>query len=256
MRKALVGLLAMSLLTACSGNPDAGKEVLNVAAASDLTGVFAELEKDFEAANPGVNLVATFGSSGMISTQIRNNGPFDVYLSADAEYPKALVSEGFGEAADLFTYATGQLVVWCRKDCGVDPATIANGIDPKIEHFAIANPQHAPYGKAAMAALHSMKLDAAVKDKLVIGESVTQAAAYVQSGSAQAGMVSASMTYLKETMNVGPSWVVPPDKYPKMEQTGMIVKTTQHRAAAEKFREFILSEKSKAALLKWGFGPL
>ncbi len=244
----------MCLLTACSGSNDK-KEVLNVAAASDLSGVFPELEKAFEQANPGVNVIATFGSSGMISAQIRNSGPFDVYLAADTEYPNALVKDGFGDAPDLFTYATGQLVIWCRRDLGVDPATIANGVDPKIEKFAIASPQHAPYGKAAIAALRSMKLDAAIRDKLVIGESVSQAAAYVTSGSAQAGMVSASMTLLAETKDVGPSWVVPQDKYPKMEQTGMIVKATQHRATAEKFREFLLGEKSKAALAKWGFGP-
>src|SRR5580658_1547519 len=171
------------LLAAC-GRPAPRK--LTVAAASDLQFALAEGARQFQQQHPEVELALNYGSSGNFYSQIRNGAPFDVYLSADVQYPRDLAKDGLVPADSVFLYANGKIVVWVPASSTLDPATALR--DPAVRRIAIANPQHAPYGRAAESALRSMGLYDTVQKKLVLGENISQTLQFVQSGAADAGI--------------------------------------------------------------------
>ena len=148
-----------------------------------------------------------YGSSGNFFAQIGNRAPFDVFLSADVEYPRRLVSAGIGPANSVFTYAVGRLVVWVPAGSPLDPATALR--DPRVKHVAIANPQHAPYGRAAQAALRSLGLYQSVEPKLVLGENIAQTLQFVESGAADAGIVALSLALAPPVRARGRYWEIP-----------------------------------------------
>src|SRR5262249_51768167 len=143
----------------------------------------------------GTKIDVTYGSSGNFYSQIQNGAPFDLFFSADIEYPTKLAAAGIADRTTLYKYAIGRIVIWTPPDAKLDGAreawkTLSNDFVQKI---AIANPQHAPYGRAAVAAMQNAKLYDEVKSKLVFGENISQAAQFVQSGSAQAGILALSL---------------------------------------------------------------
>src|SRR5262249_40203079 len=154
----------------------AAAQDLTVAAASDLQSALPGIAADFEK-QTGHKVVVSYGSSGNFFTQIQNGAPFDVFLSADIDYPRRLESAGLGERGTLTDYARGRIVLWTRRDSGID---ISRGIevltDSRVRRIAIANPDHAPYGRAAVAALQATHIDDRVRDKLVKGENISQTA--------------------------------------------------------------------------------
>jgi molybdate transport system substrate-binding protein len=159
-------------------------EGLAVAAASDLQTALPEIVSRFEK-DTGQQVRLTFGSSGNFFTQLQNGAPFDVFLSADIDYPRRLEQSGLAERGSLYSYATGRLVLWTRNDSGID---VHRGLetlaDQRVHRISIANPEHAPYGRAAVAALRHEGVYDRVREKLVFGENISQAAQFVQSGSA------------------------------------------------------------------------
>src|SRR5687768_5939385 len=158
---------------------EARAQDVRIAAASDLQAALPELIARFEKES-GLRLQANFGSSGNFFTQIQNGAPFDLYLSADSEYPRRLHAAGAGDAP--VAYGTGRLVLWTRTDSGVD---IRRGLqallDPRVRRIAIANPTHAPYGRAAVAALRAQGLYDKLRDRFVLGENISQTAQFAQS---------------------------------------------------------------------------
>ncbi|MBK5256579.1 MAG: molybdate ABC transporter substrate-binding protein, partial [Vicinamibacteria bacterium] len=171
---------------------------LRIAAASDLRFALDEALVGFRSMYPSVQIEATYGSSGSFFAQIREGAPFDVFLSGDADYAERLSNEGLGEPP--FAYAIGRLVLAVRKDSGFDPRGFAELLKgPGIRRLAIANPAHAPYGRAAVATLRSWKIYDAVAPRLVFGESVSQAAQYVDAGAAQAGLIALALTRVKDS---------------------------------------------------------
>jgi molybdate transport system substrate-binding protein len=185
-------LLVLGLLSAASTllAPPAlatGPPGLRIAAASDLRFALEELLTTFRAAHPGVPVEASYGSSGNFFAQIREGAPFDVFLSADSEYARRLAGEGLGDAP--FPYALGRLAVVVSKDSGLDPKGFGDLLKgAAIRRLAIANPAHAPYGRAAEATLRTWKVHDLTVNKLVMGDSVSQAVQFVDSGAAQAGV--------------------------------------------------------------------
>ena len=239
-------LLLCLLLAGCGRRAEPHK--VTIAAAADLRFALDEISREFRAAHPDVDLQAAYGSSGNFYAQIRNQAPFDVFLSADAEYPRKLVEEGIGARDSLFVYAAGRIVVWVPASSPLDPATALRAAS--VRHVAIANPQHAPYGRAAEAALRSLGLYDGVAGKLVLGENVAQTLEFVQSGAADVGIVALSLALAPPVRGQGRYWEVPAEAYPKIEQGGVILKDSN---AAREFRAFLLAAGGRRILKEYGF---
>jgi molybdate transport system substrate-binding protein len=224
---------------------------IRVAAASDLTFVLDELGRNFQSAT-GNRVRATFGSSGNFVNQIENGAPFDVFLSADLDYPRRLVDAGLADPDSLTVYATGELVLWAPRT-----SLVAKGMDalrdPSVRRIAIANPEHAPYGRAAVAALKHDRLYDRVKDKLVLGENVSQAAQFTESGNAEVGIVPASL--IAGGLATGSSWAIPREAYPPIEQGGVVLRRTRDPQTARAFLRYLSGAAARQVLSRYGLFP-
>lgn len=231
------------------------RKQVSVAAAADLKFAFDELIGQFEQESPEIRVQVTYGSSGNFFAQLTNRAPFDIYFSADMTYPRQLVKNGMADKESEFLYAIGQIVVWLRNESPLDVEKL--GIeslrDPTIRKIAIANPQHAPYGRAAEAALQHFDLTDAVQDKLVFGENVAQTAQFVESGAADVGIIALSLAKAPALRDKGRYWLVPLDAYPKMEQGSVILNWAKDRQATERFRSFVAGPKGREILARYGF---
>lgn len=194
----------------------AHSEELSVAAAADLTYCVPVINDAFQKANPGAVVKVSFGASGNFFAEIRNGAPFNVFLSADINYPRTLAKDGFGE--EPVKYAEGRLVLWTMNS-GLD---ISRGLavlgDASVKYVAVANPDHAPYGRAAKAALMHEHLWDALTPKLVFGENISQTAQFVQTGNADAGLVAMSLVAAPSMAHAGHFYEIPADDYPPLEQ--------------------------------------
>src|ERR1700674_5646923 len=240
---------AVMLLVASS----ARAQEIRVAAAADLRFALNELAGQYEK-QVGTRVNVTYGSSGNCVVQIQNGAPFDLFLSADLEYPRKLEAAGLAESGTLFEYARGRIVIWTRRDVPIDVATQAWNalLSSTVEKIAIANPAHAPYGRAAVAALKNAGIFEQVKSKLVYGENISQAAQFVQSGNAQAGIVALSLA-LSPPMQDGKRWEIPADMHPAIEQGAILLKGARNKAQARAFLGFVKSAEARATLEKRGF---
>lgn len=249
MRIWLAALLSSALIM---GQQPRGAS-LGIAAASDLQHVLPELVRAFEAES-GHTVRITFGSSGTFHAQIANGAPFDLFLSADVDYPRTLARDGKADAGSLRTYAAGQLVLWSRSDSGVD---VQRGLivlaEPTVTRVAVANPAHAPYGRAAMAALEATGLTARVRPKLVLGENASQAAQFAQSGNAQAGLLPLALALAPALKSAGRYAVVPAHLHPPILQAAIIVSASPRKTAAEEFLRFFTRESTTVRLAAAGF---
>ncbi len=257
MRRTLATLALAASGAAALASALAGAEppqrALAVAAAANLKLAMDELKRAFEARRPGIEVTVATGASGAFVAQIRNGAPFDLFFSADREYPQKLVEEGLG--GPEVVYAVGKLVVWTPKGSPIDVGRVGLRAlaDPAVKKIAIANPAVAPYGRAALAALEAEGILAAVKDRLVLGESVSQAAQFAQSGAADAALVPSSLTLSPELAggNVHP---VPPRSYPPLEQSAVVLKGARDPALAKAFLDFVTGQAGRQILLRHGYG--
>jgi molybdate transport system substrate-binding protein len=228
-------------------------QTLHVAAAADLQFAMSDLSNQYQT-QTGTKILATYGSSGNFQAQIANGAPFDLFFSADTTYPTQLVKSGAADAASLMVYAQGHLVLWAP--AGSNLRLGERGFDalkdPHVQKIAIANPEHAPYGRAAVAALQNAGLYDEIKPKLVLGENISQTAQFVQSGSAQIGMIALSLTYAP-SMKGGELWEIPSKYYPSILQDAVVVSSSRNKAAANAFLNFVKSEQGRAILAKYGF---
>jgi molybdate transport system substrate-binding protein len=227
---------------------------LTVAAASDLKFALDEAIRQFKAQHADIDVQPIYGSSGNFYTQITNKAPFDVFMSADMEYPHNLEKNGLVLDGSEFTYAVGRIVVWTRSDSPLDTHLgMQVLLDPSIKKISIANPDHAPYGRAAVAAMQKYGVYEKVKDKFVMGENVSQALEFIDSGTAQVGIVAMSLATAPNVSARGKYFEVPLDSYPRMDQGGVILKYVRDRQAAEQFRTFILSPECRTLFKRFGF---
>jgi molybdate transport system substrate-binding protein len=226
---------------------------LTIAAAADLQFAFQDLGTQFEK-QTGISVRVTYGSSGNFATQIENGAPFDLFFSADIQYPQKLISEGFAEAGSLYRYADGKLVLWVPNASKLDlNKGMSVLLDPSVRKIAIANPKHAPYGRAAAAAMKAAGVYEKVESKLVLGENISQAAQFVQSGTADVGLVALSLAVSPGMKATGRHVEVSAKDYPAIEQGAAIVKQSRNKAAAEKFLDFMKTTAAKATLERYGF---
>lgn len=243
-------LILLSLLSAalfCSA------QEITVAAAADLQFVLPEVAARFEK-QTGSHVRLVFGSSGNFVAQIQNGAPFDVFFSADVDYANNLEAAGLAEPGSLSEYAKGKIVLWLPHGSTFN---LSRGLelllDPGIKKIAIANPQHAPYGRAAVAALRHEGLYDRVKDKLVLGENVSQAASFVVSGSADAGVVALSLALAPSLKDKGKYVEVPADEYPAIRQAAVILKSSKQKTAAHEFLSYATSASAGDLWTNYGF---
>jgi molybdate transport system substrate-binding protein len=250
MMRSLSILVCLLFLTS-----NAHGQTLRVAAASDLQFAMKDLGSQYEKEN-GSKVEVSYGSSGNFLLQIENGAPFDIFFSADATYPQKLVESGKAEKESLFIYAQGHLVIWAP--VGENLQIGSKGFDAlkdsRVIKIAIANPEHAPYGRAAVAALKKAGIYDELKSKLVLGENISQAAQFAESGSAQVGIIALSLTYA-ESMKAGDLWEVPLELYPPILQAAVIVNSSPNKATAIKFLNYVKSDKGRGLLSKYGFTP-
>ncbi len=219
------------LIGACLllGSVEARAQTLTVAAASDLQSVLPQIAERFQR-ETGHAVTLTFGSSGNFLAQIQNGAPFDLFFSADIDYPKQLEMAGLTEPGTLYNYAIGKIVVWTRSDSGID---VRRGLaaldDPRIRKIAIANPEHAPYGRAAVAALQRQQLYEKVRGKLVLGENISQAAQFVQSGNAEVGILALSLALAPALASSGRISSFRDSLYPPIDQGAVILRQSKNK---------------------------
>jgi molybdate transport system substrate-binding protein len=254
--RASLALLLCPLLAAPVFSAAAPPVTLSIAAASDLRFAMPELAARFEQ-QTGAKLNVTYGSSGNFFAQMQSGAPFDLFFSADSDYPRRLASAGLADPATLYEYALGRLVLWVPADSPVDVAHRGWDalLDPAIRKIAIANPRHAPYGRAAVVALKSAGIYDCVERKLVYGENISQTAQFVQSGNAQAALLAYSLAVSPALQSAGKYWEVPATAHPPLLQAAIVLQSSPRKALAQSFLQFLKSPEAQAILRRNGFTP-
>jgi molybdate transport system substrate-binding protein len=262
MRAAVAVLLAVAagiafwLLYSRPTPPAAApRREVTVAAAADLQFALGEVIAEFERRHPDVAVKVTYGSSGQFFAQLSNDAPFDLYLSADVEYPRKLIEQGRAVTGSEFVYAVGHLVVWVPNGSplDLDALGIRAVLDPAVRKVAVANSKYAPYGRAAEAALKHFGVYDQVKDRLVLGENIAQTAQFVESGAADVGLIALSLALAPAMRDRGRYWAVPLDAYPRLEQGGCILSRANDKESTQALRAFIMGAGGRAILPKYGF---
>ena len=236
-----------------SGGGPAHRHVA-VAAAADLRFALDELTAAFRRAHAEVDVAVSYGSSGNFYTQLLNRAPFDVFLSADLDYPKKLAQQGLTRGP-VFAYAVGRIVLWVPASSPIDVSALGmNALAaPQVSHIAIANSAHAPYGRAAEAAMKTSGIYDRVQPKLVFGDNVGQALQFVQSGSADIGIVALSLAVSPAAASAGRFWEVPLTMYPRVEQGGTMLDWASDPEAARLLCDFITGSRGRGTLKRFGF---
>lgn len=248
MKRFLAGIL----LFLCVVNP-AGAEEIAVAAASDLNFAIKELIAEYEK-QTSQHVKLSLGSSGNFYAQLQQGAPFDLYFSADIGYPQKLEEAGLTVPGSLYRYAIGRVVLWAPKR---SPLDVSKGMtvlrEPSIRKIAIANPKHAPYGRAAVAAMERAQVYADVKDRLVLGENISQAAQFIESGACDVGIIALSLALAPAMKSAGSYWEIPAEAHPPLEQGAVVMKHSKQQAAAGQFLEFMKSVQGQEIMTRYGF---
>jgi molybdate transport system substrate-binding protein len=220
----------------------------NVAVAANFTEPAKQIAALFKQ-KTGDDAILSFGASGPFFTQITHDAPFQVFLSADEERPKAAVQAGFAVPESLFTYAIGKLVLWSKV---VD---VANGEEAlkagAFSKLSIANPAAAPYGTAAIETMKALDVYDALKTKIVQGNSIAQAFQFVDTRNAEVGFVALSQLF---GVTAGTRWLVPERLYTPIRQDAVLLKKGENDEASKAFLEFLKGPEARAIIEKFGYG--
>jgi molybdate transport system substrate-binding protein len=247
----LRSLRFLPLLLLLLSGPAAAEEAV-VAVAANFTEVAERLEQSFERQS-GHTLTLVAGSTGKLYAQIVHGAPFDAFLAADQESPGRLEKEGRAVAGSRFTYATGSLTLWSPEPGRVGSDGAATLRQGKFRLLAIANPELAPYGAAAKQALEKLGLWDRLKDRIVMGETIGQAHAFVASGNAEIGFVALSSVLSPRNETKGSRWDVPPDLHAPIRQDAVLLARGAGNPAARGFLDFLRSAKAKAVIESFGY---
>jgi len=228
---------------------------LAIAAASDLQAALPEVVRGFER-SASATVEVSFGSSGNFFAQIQNGAPFDLFLSADLDYPTRLAAAGVADGSSLYRYATGRIALWTRRGSGIDVSKgLAVLTEPRVRRIAIANPEYAPYGRAAVAALRQAKLYDTLRSKFVLGENISQTAQLVDSGNADAGILALSLVLGPALQASGTYAEIPASAHPPIEQGAIIVSASRNKALAREFLAYFRRPETNTLLHRFGFTP-
>lgn len=248
MRRYVLTLLVVA--AACASkteqNASGAAPTVRVAAASDLARAFTDIGKDFKA-QTGIEVVFDFGSSGLLAKQIEQGAPFQLYAAANRAFAEQVVKAGKCDAATLALYSRGRVILWGKNGA---PTKIGDIVDPKYKRIAIANPDHAPYGKAAKQAMEKAGVYDTVKDRLVLAENVQQAMTYAKEGSVDVAFAALSLTMASDAKGYLP---VELDLHEPLEQTMVVCGTGPASDAARKLATFIVGDKGRGIMERFGF---
>ena len=243
--KSLLAAFAVAAASLLTAQADAAQT--KVAVAANFTDAAKEIAGAFKT-KTGHDAVLSFGSSGQFMTQITQDAPFEIFLSADDERPKKLVAQGLGVTGSEFTYAIGKLVLWSKQPGLVQgEATLK---DAKFAKLSICNPVAAPYGAAAVEAMKSLKLYDALRPKFVEGANISQAYQFVETGNAELGFVALSQLGPNDT---GSRWVVPQELYTPIRQDAVLLKSGAETEAAHAFIDFLKGPEARAIIKRYGY---
>lgn len=224
---------------------------VQVAVAANFTAPIKDIAVQFEK-DTGHRLVAAFGPTGGLYTQIKNGAPFEVFFAADSKTPAKLEAEGEIVPGSRFTYAVGKLVLWSSDEAYVDDKGEVLKKNA-FKHVAIANPRTAPYGLAATQVLDKLGLTAAVGPKLVEGTNITQAYQFVSTGNAELGFVAMSQVSKDGKFTSGSAWVVPADLYDPIRQDAVILSKGKDSEAARALVNYLKGPKAAAVIRAYGY---
>ena len=244
----LLALLVVSL--ACRGTraPSSASAELTVAAASDLTPAFEEIGREFEASQK-IKVVFVFGSTGMLTKQIENGAPFDLFAAANVSYIDQLDAKGLIVPETKRVYARGRIAMWTVGDSPLKIEKIEDLARPEVQRIAIANPDHAPYGQAAREALTTARIWDAVQPRLVYADNIRQTLQFAETGNVEVAIVALSVSVRSKGR-----WVLIPEELHKPIDQGMgIIKGTKNEEAARAFSDFVNGAQGREIMKKFGF---
>lgn len=229
----------------------AGK--LTIAAAADLKFALDEAVHTYRKNNPQDEIKVVYGSSGKLFTQIQQGAPYDLYFSADIDYPKRLMTEGL-TAGQVTPYARGRIVLWApQAQRDASKMSLEDLVNPQIKRIAIANPKHAPYGKRAEEALKATKVWSQIEPKLIYGENISQTAQFVQTRNAEVGIIALSLALGPELAKQGNYWLIPDTLHTPLAQGFVVTKRAEHHGLAQKFSRFMTTPEVRKIMMKYGF---
>ncbi len=246
---ASIALVGLAATFGCSPRiPAEPKAEIIVAAAADLAPAFEELGRQFEQAT-GTRVTFSFGSTGTLAKQIENGAPVDLFAAANVEFVDQLEREGLILVETKALYARGRIAIWTRADSAVKIEGIEDLARQEVARVAIANPGHAPYGRAAREALESAGLWKAVEPKLVYGENVRQTMQYAETGNADAAIIALSLSVRSN----GRWTIVPEELHKPLDQALAVIKGSRLEQEARRFAKFINGSEGRSTMRKYGF---
>lgn len=243
--------LFCAIVILASSSLQAGQ--MSITAASDLQYAMKDIIKAYLRKNPDDSVSAVYGSSGKAFSQIENGAPYDMFFSADISYPQKLKTSG-SAISDPKPYAIGRMTVWVAKSSGLDARKgIRLLTDPKVRKIAMANPEHAPYGRIARQVMEHYKMYDNVKNRIVLGENIQQTAQFVQTGAADVGMIAYSLALAPVLAKEGNYYLVPENTHKPIVQGYVLLKPAAENQTARKFERFIGSAEARAIFKRYGF---
>lgn len=251
---AFIALSVFTLVLIHSSAAQTPKHEIHIFAAADLQPVLPPLAEQFER-QTGIKVAVSYGSSATLATQIVNGAPADLFLAADYSFPEKIVAANMADTPEPVAYARGALVLWARKGSPFQPLTQNTLRDGKFLSLALANPDHAPYGRAAVAALTWMKLYERLKSRIVEAENIAQTAQFVESGNAQLGLISLTSASTPQMQAQGSFVRIPAQTYPEIRQCAVVMLKSRNRTDAHHFLDWLLSPAIQQTLPKYGLDP-
>ena len=224
---------------------------LTVFAAADMQPVFEVLGPYFER-RTGIKLKMVYGASGTLSEQLVHGAPADIFFSADFTFAERIVAAGKADNIDPYPYAKGLLVLWARKDSRFQPLSVDVLSRKDLKTVALANPDHAPYGRAAIAAMTKLGLWTNVQPHIVQAESVGQAAQFALTGNAELALISETIAFSPQYKAAGSSVLFPLSTYLDIRQCAVVLKDAKHRGEAHTLLNYITSDDIQNHLSELG----
>lgn len=245
----VLGILALVAALGLAANARAA--TITVAAAADLKFAMDEIVLAFTASSPSDHVEVVYGSSGKFHTQIQQGAPYDLFFSADIDFPRRLAQAGFAASA-VTPYAVGRLVLWSAR-FDATQLDLESLTDPAITRIAIANPQHAPYGRRAEEALRAAGVFDRVQPKLVFGDNIAQTAQFVETGNAQVGILALSLVLSPQLAKQGGYALIPDTLHQPLEQGFIVTKRAEGNTLARRFADFMVGATARAVMTRFGF---
>ena len=224
---------------------------VSMAVAANFTAPMEKIAQAFTR-DTGHKAILSFGSTGALYAQISNGAPFALFLAADESTPQRLETDKLAVPGSSFTYATGKLVLWSPTENKVDSAgrILTSG---DFNRLAIANPDTAPYGKAAIDVLSKLQQLESLRPKLVTGNNIAQAFQFVSSGNAELGFIALSQVYLDGKIKQGSAWIIPTDSYAPIRQNAVLLTTGAQNPAAKAMLEYLRTPAAKSIIESYGY---